>query len=195
MELKLIKNRPFFILSFLPAIAYWLLEENASIELAVSGGIGLALVEFLIEKKFLGKIHSISKLNFFLILLLGGTSLIFKDGLMFKLQPFFTGIVMGGVFLFKTIRLKSSYMNELMQDVQTNPPPRWMLLILERDLGFFMFFYGCFMAYVAINLSTGNWLFFKTIGFYIAFIIFMAIELLIIRLKIKKQQDRVHNQG
>ncbi len=57
---------------------------------------------------------------------------------------------------------------------------------IERDMGIFLLCYGTFMAYVALNLSTSQWTFFKTIGFYIISFIFFIVEFVILKIKIKK---------
>jgi intracellular septation protein len=180
-------NKPFFILSFLPALAYWALEEFTRIEIAVAGGMALAILEMSLEYYFYKKVHSVSKLNFFLILILGSASLFFREGLLFKLQPFFTGIVMGPIFIFKTNK-KESYMLELMQEMGQRIPDQ-LVIKLERDMGYFLLLYSSFMGYVAFKLSTSAWLFYKTAGFYIAFALFTALEMVLIRMKIKKEMN------
>ncbi len=163
-------------------MAYWYLEANYSLKIALAGGMILAVLEISIEKIFTKHIHSISKLNFFLILFLGVISFIGDEGIWFKLQPFFTGLFMGGLLIFKSIR-GGSFMYEMMQAMNNPLPPKKVVIILEKHSGFFMLIYGFFMAVVAFNLSTQQWLFFKTIGFYIAFIIFFLFEIFLMRKK------------
>ncbi len=43
-------SKNFFLISFLPAIAYWYLEENYPVMIAVTGGMILATIEVLFEK-------------------------------------------------------------------------------------------------------------------------------------------------
>lgn len=80
-------NKIFGLMSFLPAIAYWWLEENYPLRIALGVGLGLAVIEILIERIWLGHVHTISKFNFAIIMILGGLSLLGDDGLWFKLQP------------------------------------------------------------------------------------------------------------
>lgn len=176
------RNKPIVLLSFLPALAYWILEETATVEIAVAGGMGLAIIEFYLEKKLTGHIHNISKLNFLLIIVLGSFSLYFKEGLLFKLQPFFTGLFFGGALLVFAMR-KKSLMMDFLKGMQRQTPPEWVIMRLERDLGFFMLAYGIFMAYVAVKMNTGEWLFYKTGGFYLCFAFFALIDLFFIRKK------------
>lgn len=181
------KKNHFFLISFLPAIAYWYLEENHSLKIALIGGLILAICEIAAEKVFTKKIHSISLFNFYLILALGGIALIGDEGIWFKLQPFFTGLFMGGFLLFKNLTGKSIIL-EMLESTQGKIPNKKMISLLERDLGIFMIIYGVFMAYVALNLSTGQWTFFKTIGFYIVSVVFFGAELFSMRFRLNKQQ-------
>ena len=48
-------------------------------------------------------------------------------------------------------------------------------------MAFFLLGYGIFMAVLAIYASTGTWAFFKTIGFYLAFAVYMVIEFVMIK--------------
>lgn len=178
-------NKTFFLISFLPAMAYWYLEENFDLKTALIGGVGLAVLELIFEKVFTKHIHSLSKINFILILGLGSISLIASEGIWFKLQPFFNGLIMGGIFLFNSFRGKS-YFYEIMEHMGRVVPPREIIIKMEMRLSLFLIFYGMFMAVVAFKLSTSQWIFFKTIGLYIAFAIYMVMEVLILRREMKK---------
>lgn len=191
-------SKSFFLISFLPAIAYWYLEAYYPVRVAVTGGLIMAVLEIALEYFFTKHVHSISKFNFFLILVLGGLSLLDDKGIWFKLQPFFTGVVMGGYLLYK-IHSGVGLFLEMMR--ATNPEkqlPEEMMKRLERDLAYFMIVYGIFMGFIALygnqftketneelwKLWTNRWVFFKTVGFYIAFFLFMVVEFILMR-KIK----------
>lgn len=66
---KIKSQKNFFWASFLPAIAYWYLEENYSLQIALIGGLVLAVLEMTLEWLFTKHIHTLSKFNFFLILI------------------------------------------------------------------------------------------------------------------------------
>ena len=176
----------FFLISFLPAIAYWYLEENYPIKIAVIGGLALSVLEIAIEKIFLKHIHKISWANFFLILVLGGLSLLGDEGKWFKLQPAITGIAIAtGLFIFKW-RKKSFFLEMFKEMNPDKTPPEWLVLSLESHTAVFFGLYGTWMFYVVFYLSTDQWIFFKTIGFYLCFAIFFVIELFLLRIKAKK---------
>jgi intracellular septation protein len=173
-------NKGFFLISFLPALAYWYLEVNYDLTIALIGGILLSIVEITLEKLITKHVHNLSKVNFFLIAALGGISLMAGEGIWFKLQPFFNGLIMGGIFLYSSLRGKS-YFYEIMVETQKVLPPQQLIINMEKHLAVFMIIYGSFMAFVAIKFTTDQWVFYKTIGLYIAFAFFMVFEVIILR--------------
>lgn len=179
-------NKQMFWASFLPAIAYWYLEENYSLQVALIGGLILAILEMSVEWLITRHVHTLSRFNFFLILILGGIAFIFQEGIWFKLQPCFTGLLMGGYLLYRLFK-KESLMVEMMKSMHTHPMPDVIIMRMERDLSVFMIGYGLFMALIAIYTDTSTWLFWKTGGFYIATIIFFVIEMIFVRLSLRKK--------
>ncbi len=179
-------SKNFFLISFLPAILYWYLEANYPVKVAVIGGCSLALLEIIVEKIWINHIHSLSKMNFFLMLFLGGLSIFGDNGLWFKLQPMFTGACIGSYILISSARGKS-ILYEMMNSLgdQKNMVPNFIFNMLERHLALFFIIYGIFMGGVAFLWSTDYWLFFKTAGFYIISVLFFIFEIIIIRKKMK----------
>ena len=180
------KNNKFFLLSFLPALAYWYLESKYPLKIAITGGLLLALLEISLEKIFFKHIHTLSKFNFFLLLFLGGLSLLGEDGIWFKLQPFFTGLILGCVMIFYLSKGKG-LMGEMAGQMGNSQLPDHIFRQLEWHTAFFMMIYGCFMGGVAFLGTTTNWVFFKTAGFYIAFFIFMIFEIFFMRRQMRKE--------
>jgi intracellular septation protein len=179
-------HKPYFLLSFLPALAYWYLETYYNLEVALIGGIVLGLIEIGLEKKISGRVHTLSKLNIGLIVFLGGISLVAKEGIFFKLQPTLTGILMA-LFLFYKKSRNESLILKMLEDLNQKPPlPEHFYKNLEWHLSLFFFFFAIFMAWVAIKETTPSWLFWKTGGFYIAFGGFMVVELIYIRFLAKR---------
>ena len=183
-------QKQFFMISFIPAIAYWYLEENYSLEIALIGGGLLAAAEIIFEKLFTKHVHSISKFNFYLIVVLGTIAFIGHEGIWFKLQPFFTGLFMGGYILYRLFK-NESLMLETMEAMGKKIPDHKLFKILERDMAIFLVLYGCFMAFVAFQMTTSQWTFYKTIGFYIATVVFFIIEMVLLRIRANKR-NKIH---
>ncbi len=176
-------SKHFFLISFFPALAYTYLEMNYSLKIAVIGGLGLATLEMALEKIFTRHIHTISKLNFWLIVILGVLSLSGDEGIWFKLQPMFTGVIFSLVILYKNYRGKSLFI-EMSEAMGKNRLPDFLIKIMEKHFAFFFGMYGVFMGVIAFTQSTPRWLFYKTVGFYIAAALFVVIEVIFMRKKV-----------
>lgn len=169
---------PFFLLSFLPALAYWGLEYYYPPQIALMGGVLLAVIEISAEKFFMGEVHRFSLLNFFLILTLGSLALVAEDGVWFKLQPAFSSAAMIGVLGFYKLK-KRSLMFEILSDLkQKSVLPEYFFLQFEKHLIIFFILHGILMTVAAISFETGVWLFLKTAGFYILMVLFVVFEVL-----------------
>jgi len=182
------KNRSSFIyvLSFLPALAYWWLEETQPLVVALSVGLGLSVVEVSVEKWLNGHVHALSKLNFGIIVFLGLLAIFAKEGIWFKLQPTFTGVICG-VWLSLNQKKGKTFLLEMMKDMGKSWPfPEEWLRSFEIHVIIFMFSYATFMAYWSFFGTTAQWAFWKTGGQYLCFGTFMALEFWWLRRKVKR---------
>jgi intracellular septation protein len=174
-------SRPYFLLSFIPAVAYWILETYFTLEIALIGGIVLGIAEMFFEKHFTGHVHTLSKVNIILIVVLGVISLIAKEGIWFKLQPTLTGLGIAGFLFFKKWQ-GHSLLLDMLKDMGQRPPlPEEAYKMLEWHLCLFLVGFAAFMGKVAILDTTATWIFWKTGGFYIAFGGFMLLEMIFMR--------------
>jgi intracellular septation protein len=173
--------RPYFLFSFLPAIAYWFLETYSTIQLALIGGVILGILEMALEKYFTHHIHTISKLNLALILVLGFISFLAHEGVWFRLQPTFTGLALAGFLLLKKIQKKSLLLDMIEDLGQTPPLPPTVYKALEWHITIFVMIFSIFMAKVAVYDSSTTWLFWKTAGTYIVFGAFILFEVIYLR--------------
>lgn len=174
-------SNPYFLLSFIPALAYWFLETYYSLEVALIGGIILGVVEMLLEKKFTGHVHTLSKLNIALVVVLGFISLLAKEGIWFKLQPTLTGLSVASYLVYKKVRGQSLMVEMLTDMKQKIPMPENFYKTMEWHLCLFLIGFALFMAKVAVYHTTANWLFWKTAGFYMVFGGFMVLEMVYLR--------------
>ncbi len=180
------KSKPYFLLSFLPALAYWLLESYTTLEIALIGGILIGIIEMILEKKFTGHVHSLSKVNIGLIVFLGIVSLIAKEGVWFRLQPTLTGIGLCAFLSYKKFKGHSVLLDMIKDMGQVPPLPEFVYKVMEWHLTLFLLAFAFFMAKVAIYDSTSVWLFWKTAGFYMAFGGFMIVEMFYLRLILRR---------
>lgn len=186
------KPQVLHFLSFLPALAYWWLEETQPLHIALSVGMGLAVLEVVVEKLYTGKVHTISRLNFGIIFLLGLLAIFAREGVWFKLQPTMTGYICGTWLTLNQAKGRTM-LEEAMNDMgKPWPFPKEWLRDFERHVIGFMFCFGTFMAYWSIWGTTAQWAFWKTGGQYMTFGTFMVIEFWWMRRKMKKlRQEKV----
>jgi len=176
---------PYFLLSFIPAVAYWLLETYTTLEIALIGGILLGILEMILEKHFTGHVHTLSKVNLTLIVILGGISLIAKEGVWFRLQPTFTGVGVAGFLIYKKLQ-GHSLMLDMIKDMGQIPPLSEVTYkIMEWHMTLFLLGFAIFMAKIAIYETTATWIFWKTGGFYIAFGGFMVLEMIYLKFVVR----------
>lgn len=164
------------------------METKYPIKIAIAGGVGLALLEITVEKLLLKHVHKLSQFNFFLLLFLGALSFLGEEGLWFKLQPFFTGQILGGVLIYHLLKGKG-LMFEMMESMGKAEIPEPLFRMLEWHMTILLMAYGVFMGSLAIWAETSTWAFFKTIGFYIVFAIFMLVEMLLMRRKLRQMAE------
>lgn len=189
-------SKNFFLISFLPAIAYWYLESHYEPKIAATGGVLLALFEVGIEKIFIKHIHSISMANFCLIFFLGGLSFIDNEGIWFKLQPCITGVGIGCFLSYKVFKGKGLLYEMMGTLTEKNKlPPGEVMIKFEMHTAVFFFLYGIFMGGVALKGTTGQWTFFKTAGFYLVSIVFFLFEVIWLRFAIKRYYIKKHAQA
>lgn len=183
-----------FLLSFLPAIAYWYLEANYPLHIALVGGMGLAVLELLLEWVFTKHLHTLSKFNFFLLIFLGALSLLGDEGIWFKLQPAFSGLGMAAFLLFRQWK-GEGLLVEMSQMMDENKrAPKELMILLEKHMTIFLGLYGLWMGIVAIYFSSDYWIFFKTAGFYLIFAVFFIFELIYMRIKVRELRKRYYHQ-
>ncbi len=170
------KPQVLHLLSFLPALAYWWLEETQPLVIALSAGVSLAVLELSLERWLTGRLHTLSKLNTGILVMLGVCAMIAREGVWFKLQPTFTGVICGGWLSLNQARGKTMLL-EMMRDMNRPWPfPGAWLRDFERHVIYFMFGFAALMAYWSIWGTTAQWAFWKTAGQYMSFGAFMALE-------------------
>ena len=191
-EIKPKKSNNFFLISFLPAILYWYLESQYPVKTALIGGIALSVAEILFEKFYSGHVHQLSKFNFFLIITLGGFSLMEEDGIWFKLQP---SLSLWAVAVYMGLKLKkgSGFFKEMMLEMRPDAvhPPDFIMKSMERNMVIMFGCYGVLMGVLAIWFPTSIWVFFKTAGLFVVMGIFMVIQMMLNKRAMQKARNQV----
>jgi intracellular septation protein len=129
------------------------------------------------------------------MIILGGLAFFENQGIWFKLSPALTVMIMGLLLGGHQILRKESLLFTMMKEASPqkfagqNLPPvilQAVFMRLQRDLALFLIAYGFLLIALALWSTTSIWAFFKTAGFYVAFIIFMIAEMILLRFSLKK---------
>ena len=187
MENKSRKQNNFFLISFLPAILYWYLETKYPVKIALIGGIILSVCEIVFERLYTGHVHQLSKFNFFLIVFLGGFSLMEENGIWFKWQPTLSLWAVAAYRAWK-LRAGKGFFLEMMNEMKPDSPkpPEFIIKSMERNIVILFACYGILMGVLAIWFQTSIWAFFKTAGFFVIMGVFMVIQTVLNRRAMRK---------
>lgn len=193
--MSLTKNNPtpksqalsLFFAGLLPVIAFTIIEEKYGTWAGLIAGMVFGLGEIIFELIKYKKVNNLTWIGNGMLLLLGGISLVFNDGLWFKLQPalFEFGFF---IFLMGSWILKKPFLR-LMIEKQNPDAPEIVKNLMNQmtfRLSLFFLFHALLATWAALHWTSEAWALLKGIGLTISLIIYMICE--VIWLKIKKPQ-------
>lgn len=178
-----------FFGGLLPIIAFTVIEEKYGIIAGLIAGMVFGVGEIIYEYVTVKKVSTITWIGNGLILGLGGISLVFNEGIWFKLQP---AILEYGffVFLIGSWVMKKPFL-KLMIEKQNPDAPDFVkarLSGMTLRLSFFMLAHALLATWAAFYWTTEAWVFLKGIGLTVSMVIYMALEILWARQKLKKKE-------
>lgn len=182
-----------FFGGLLPVIAFTVIEEKFGTMAGLIAGLIFGFGEVVYEIVKYKKVSTITWVGNGLLFVMGGVSLFTQDGIWFKLQP---AIFEFGFFIFlsgSTI-VKKPFL-KLMIEKQNPEAPQFLkdaMGGLTFRLGFFFLLHAILASYAAFYWSTESWALLKGIGLTVSMIVYMVIEVLFMRLRLKPL--RIRNQ-
>lgn len=165
------------LIVIIPVIAYTILENLYDPKTAVIGGVIISALEIIAEKILFKHVLKLAYLNFFLILLLGGVSVLQDNEIWFKLFPAITSLCVGSYLLYQ-IKKGQSVITEFMDIMGTDPKQQKMIPFFEREMAYFSIWYGAIMFAVPFYFSTTVWAFMKVGGSFILFLVHIGVRVL-----------------
>ncbi|MFN3697932.1 MAG: inner membrane-spanning protein YciB [Pseudobdellovibrio sp.] len=179
-----------FFGGLLPVIAFTVIEEKYGTVAGLIAGIVFGLGEVLFETIKYKKVSAMTWIGNGLLFSLGGASLFLNDGLWFKLQP---AIIEFGMFMFLSgsCFIKKPIL-KLMIEKQNPETPEFIkqsLSGITLRLSFFMLAHALLATYAAFFWSSESWALLKGLGLILSTILYMVLESLYLRLKIKRDAD------
>lgn len=185
-------------IGLVPVIIFWLVEDRYGtvwgLVAAIVWAIGECLYEYVKEKR----IERLTLLSTGLVVVLGGLGAWLDKGILFKFQP----VIMEGVFAGILIWGGRSGEPLLMKMARKTRPEAFnpanpilmahqlrVMKRLTRNLIVVLFVHGILLSVVALKGTTGQWAFWKGIGFNVLLLLWALSEFLFMR-PFKKHNSR-----
>ncbi|MBY0554945.1 septation protein IspZ [bacterium] len=176
-----------FFGGLLPVIAFTVIEEKYGVIPGLIAGMifggGEVIYEYVTQKK----VSTITWIGNGLLIGLGAISLFSSEGIWFKLQP---AILEFGMFVFLLASwiMKKPFLS-LMIEKQNPDAPEFVkaqMSGMTLRLSFFMLAHAVLATWAAFYWSTEAWAILKGVGLTVSMIVYMILEILWARFKIKK---------
>lgn len=165
------------LLSFLPIVAFVIVDSFLGVRAAVVSAIVLAVLEVVYSLSVFGEIDGLTWGSFALVVVFGLVSFKTKNEMIFKFQPVCLGVVFGCVLLymqfFQTpllLIMVEKYRHLFPSEMQAVMKQEMYLATLGKcslTLGVGCFLHAGIVAYAALKLNNWWWLFLRTMGFYL----------------------------
>lgn len=166
----------------LPVIAFTVIEETYGTWWGLIAGLAFGVGEILFEYFREGRVRSFTWFGNGLLLVLGAVSLLTDDGLWFKLQPALVeGAIALGLWGFLLIGRDPLRWLIESQGQKVPEPLGPFLKGLCFRVGVFFAAQAALAVYAALLWSTEAWAVLKGIGLMASFVLYMAIEVLVLR--------------
>jgi len=186
----------FAVFSFLPAVGYAIFDWYYPPHIAAALGLGLGVLELLLEKILTHHLHALSKINFSLLTLLAALTWYARDGFWFKLQPALGSLGLALILIWWGWKKQGVFL-QMMEDLPLRPNARENLKRVppilwqawERDLIIFLLVYAGVMFLLA-TMNARLWAVGKTVGLYVATALWGGAEIFLFRWRWKKYLQR-----
>lgn len=180
------KLLPLLFGGILPVIAFTVIEETYGTLWGTVAGMVFSLGEMAWEWRAHGKVSMVTLATSALILVLGGISLWANDGIWFKLQPALMEAAFA-LLLWGSLLLGKSFLQSAMEKSGSALPAPLLARMpaLTFRLGLFFFLHALLVTWAALHWSTTNWALLKGVGFTLSLFVYMALEMLWLRSRLK----------
>jgi intracellular septation protein len=184
-----------FFAGLVPVIAFTLIEEYYGTVAGLIAGMVFGVGEICYELYKHKRVQKITWIGNGLLLVLGGVSLISSEGIWFKLQP----ALMEGAFAFALV--VSWLIKKPLLVVLAEQQGQALPDFVKTRMGGITFRCGIFFAihtvlavWAALHWSTTAWALLKGVGLTVSLILYMAVEMIILRqIVVKYQRDQTLN--
>lgn len=181
-----------FFAGLLPVIAFTLIEEYYGIIAGLIAGMVFGCGEIIWELYRHRKVQTMTWIGNGLLLVLGGISLISSEGLWFKLQPalmegLFALALWGSVFVKRPLLV---FLAEQQGQILPDMIKAKFKGITIRA-GLFFAIHTGLAIWAALKWSTTSWALLKGVGVTVSFVVYLLLEIFILRMTLQKPQGPV----
>jgi intracellular septation protein len=187
--------RALFLGGVLPVIAFALVEEWYGTIGGLIAGVVFGVSELTYEYVRFRKVQGVTIAGSALVIILGGLSLIEGNAVLFKLQPAFLLFAFAG-FLLVSSAMKRPFLVEMSQKQMTArgqkipEEARLRMGKMNTRIGVCLLAIGFLSIHAAYYWSTPAWAFLKGIGAPAILIIYMCVEILVLRKTARARQKQ-----
>ncbi len=181
----------------LPIIAFTVIEEYYGPFYGLMAALVFGLGELTFEKIKYNKISGVTWMGNGLIIGLGLVSIFTQDGIWFKLQPAILEAAFASM-LWITHGLGKPMLVELSKKQNPELPEHVAAgvgLVFLKGVNFrcgiFFFIHAALATWAALKWSTQAWAVLKGLGVTLSFVLYMVIEVLIFRFRLKKKLSKL----
>jgi len=183
-------------LGLVPVLIFWFVEEKFGtfwgLIAAIIWAVGECVYEYWRNK-------TIDRLTLFstgLVVLLGGLGAWLDKSILFKFQPVIIEIVFAGILVWggrkgEPIMLKMA--KKTRPEIFENIPEaarnrqKQLMVRMTRNLIGLLVLHSVLLSYVAVRGTTGQWAFWKGIGFNLFLVVWAAVEFFVLRKQTRVQ--------
>ena len=190
--------RSLLMAGLLPVLAYTFVEEYFGTVWGLVAGMALGVGEILNEWRTQRRVETMTWIGNGMILSMGLISLVTGDGLWFKLQPAIIEAVtaiflMGSVFIKKPFMVLMGEKQGIFDKIHPEIRPLMISLFsgLTFRIGLFFLGHSLLATHAALYWSTSAWAILKGVGLTVSMIAYMAVEILLLRSRIKKAAAKI----
>jgi len=171
-----------------PVIVFFTVFKFYGIFLATATAIAATILQVIWVKVRHGKVDTMLWVNFGIITLFGGATLLLQDENFIKRKPTILYWIFSAVLLLSPLLFGKNLLRSMLQEKLTLPDKIWEWVNLSWGLFFTLM--GFFNLYVAFNFSTDVWVNFKLFGVTGMMLVFMVLQAIILSKHMTHKEEK-----
>lgn len=181
-------------LGVLPLFVFWFVEEKFGAFWGIVAAIVWALGECAVEKFTTNKVNRFTIGSTALVVVMGGIGILLDQSAWFKFQPVVLEVIMVGLMVWESRKPEPLLLQWSMEmhpnRFSTDPQIRGAQVAYFKRMSLGMsaalVVHSIIIGYYALYGSTEQWLFWKTGGLFFIMLLWFALEMIWLRIKMRR---------